>query len=207
MNVTEIIEFTKKKVKIYLDGELAFALYKGELSTYNIKLNEQIGESDYETLVNEVLVKRAKLRAMNLLKSRSYTEQGIRQKLLDGCYPPSVIEKAVEYIKSYGYIDDLKYAKEFIRCYYITSSQKQIMFKLYNKGVLKDIIEQAFMECEEEGILLDEEDQILSYLKKKKVNLKECDFKQRQKLVSALYQKGYSYDNINQVMNTYFCLT
>lgn len=207
MNVTDIIEFNKKKVKIYLDGELAFALYKGELSTYNIKLNKPIGEQDYETLTNEVLVKRAKLRAMNLLKSRSYTEKGINQKLTDGCYPPAVIDKAMEYIKSYGYIDDLKYAKEFIRCYSMTTSQKQISFKLYDKGVLKETIEQAFMECREEGIKLDEEKLIKDYLKKKNFNSKDCDFKQKQKLIAALYRKGFSYDIINQVMNTFFYLT
>ena len=36
MTVTKIEPVTKSKYKIYLDGQFAFVLYKGELSRYHI---------------------------------------------------------------------------------------------------------------------------------------------------------------------------
>ncbi len=37
MTVTKIEPVTKSKYKIYLDGQFAFVLYKGELSRYQIE--------------------------------------------------------------------------------------------------------------------------------------------------------------------------
>ena len=37
MTVTKIEPVTKSKYKIYLDGQFAFVLYKGELSRYHIE--------------------------------------------------------------------------------------------------------------------------------------------------------------------------
>ena len=36
MFITDIIPIDKKRVKVYLDNEFAFVLYKGELRLYNI---------------------------------------------------------------------------------------------------------------------------------------------------------------------------
>ena len=64
MLVTGIEEYNKKQVKLYLDGEFAFMLYKGELSEYHIKEGEELPEQTYSLLTEDVLVKRARLRAM-----------------------------------------------------------------------------------------------------------------------------------------------
>ena len=73
MIVTGITEISKSRVKIEIDHEFAFVLYKGELRLYKIEVGKQIEDADFCKLKEEVLPKRAKLRAMNLLKSRAYT--------------------------------------------------------------------------------------------------------------------------------------
>ena len=52
------------------------------------------------------ILRRAKLRAIHLLEYRDRTEKDMRRKLQQGDYPPEVIDKTIEYLKSYGYIDD-----------------------------------------------------------------------------------------------------
>ena len=79
--VTDIKEYLKNKYKIYLNDEFAFVLYKGELRSYKIKIGNELNTKDYEEIINNVLPKRAKLRCMNLLKSRDYTEAQLRKKL------------------------------------------------------------------------------------------------------------------------------
>lgn len=207
MLVTEIEEISKNKCKIYLDGEYAFALYKGELSTYHIKKGKEISREVFEELMGQILLKRAKLRAMNLLKSRTYTEEELRRKLKQGFYPDILIDGALEYVKSFRYVDDIAYAKEFISYRVDTLNKNQIVNKLLQKGIKKEHIEDAFAECEEEGTIVEEEKQIMAFLLKKHYSAKDCDFKEKQKLIATLYRKGFSTNCINRVMKSDFYLT
>ncbi len=84
MIVTEIEELTKTKFKVYLDGQFAFMLYKGELKRFGIKQGEDLTQENYEKIQNEVLLKRAKKRAMHLLEDMDRTESALRKKLKAG---------------------------------------------------------------------------------------------------------------------------
>ena len=94
MVVTKIEELDKKRVKVYIDDEFAFVVYKGELRLYGLKEKEEVDAKVYNDLMSEVLPKRAKLRCMNLLKSKSYTERQLRDKLKQGEYTQELIEIA-----------------------------------------------------------------------------------------------------------------
>ena len=110
MTVTRIEELSKSRSRVYIDDQFAFVLYKGELRLYHLREGEEIALQDYETILGEILPKRAKLRAMNLLKSRDYTVSQLRQKLEQGGYPEAVAEEALGYVESFHYTDDLRYA-------------------------------------------------------------------------------------------------
>lgn len=207
MIVTGIEEISKSKCKIFIDGEFAFALYKGELSAYQIKKGKEITEEAYQELTTQVLPKRAKLRVMNLLKARTYTEEELRRKLKLGLYSERYIEEALDYVKSYGYVNDLAYAMDFIRYRAESLSKKQIQNKLLQKGVQKEIVENALLECEKEGTMIEEMEQISAYLEKKQYSPETCDYKEKQKLIAALYRRGFSINSINQVMKSDFYLT
>ena len=77
--VTGLMELDKKRYQVYLDEEFAFVLYKGEVRKYKIVVGKPLAQAAYQELVQEVLPKRAKLRAMNLLTKRPYTEKKLRQ--------------------------------------------------------------------------------------------------------------------------------
>ena len=73
MVVTNIESITKTKYRVYIDDEFAFVLYKGELFKYQIHKDEEISEETIAGIKKEVLVKRAKLRAMHLLNAMPRT--------------------------------------------------------------------------------------------------------------------------------------
>ena len=114
MTVTKIEEVTKAKCRIEIDQEFAFVLYKGELRSYGLKEGQEITEEAYRDIMENLLPRRAKLRAMNLLKNRSYTEKQLYDKLKAGDYPEEIIEQALDYVRSYHYIDDRQYAEDYI---------------------------------------------------------------------------------------------
>ena len=115
MIVTEIEPYTRTKFKVYLDGKFAFVLYKGELSRYGIRKEGEISAGIVEKIETEVVLKRAKLRAMHLLADMDRTEAGLREKLRQGLYPEDASEDAIRYVKSFGYLDDGRHAENFIR--------------------------------------------------------------------------------------------
>lgn len=200
MIVTELTELSKTKAKVSLDNGETFALYKSELRAYHIGEGKELSEELYDTIVKEVLSKRAKLRCMNLLKSRDYTEYQLSSKLKQGLYPETVIHQALEYVKSYGYVDDLRYAKSYIESAQASKSKKQIENALFCKGISKENIEQAYAECSDEGNTTDEEELIEKLLIKKHYDKQEATYDERMKIIRFLYRKGFSLDNIYKMV-------
>lgn len=203
MTVTNITELNKSRSKVYIDGEFAFVLYKGELRLYHIKTGEAISEEDYHRILTEVLPKRAKLRAMNLLMKKEYTEYELRKKLNDGEYPEKVIDEAIEYIISYKYIDDLKYATDYITAHEDTRSRRRIEQDLINKGISKTTLERAWFEWEKLGGEQNEESMIKKLLEKRKYNPETANIKERQKTYAFLMRKGFNSDIVQKMLKTY----
>ena len=143
MTVTKIEELTKAKLKVELDGEFAFVLYKKELSRFGIRVDEELPEETYQQIRKDVILKRAKLRAMHLLTDMARTESGLREKLRQGLYPEDIVEEALAYVRSFGYLNDLRYAENFIESRRDRKSKKEIYALLCNKGVPQEQIGRA----------------------------------------------------------------
>ena len=199
MLVTRIEAYNSKQVKIYLDGEFSFVLYKGELSRYQIREGEQIQPDIYRLLTEEVLVKRVRLRAMNLLTKRPYTEQGLRSKLREGLYPTWLEDNALAYVKSFGYIDDTAYARDYAASLSSRYSLRVIRNKMQQKGIAAQVIESCLAEME--GQLLDQEKDLLDALIYKKTKGQiPAEPKERAKLMRFLAGKGFSSESVRNAL-------
>lgn len=201
MQITGIIPLDKKRSRVYIDEEFAFVLYKGELRKLGINEGEDLDEETYREISEVLLPKRAKLRAMNLLKSRTYTEKQLRDKLRDGEYPKEIIDAAIEYVSSYNYINDQRYAEEYIRIHASDKSRTRMKQDLIKKGIGSGTIEAAFEMCEEEGFGADELAQALKLLEKRGyTGLDGIDPKEWNKHYAFLARRGYSSEIIRKAM-------
>ena len=203
MTVTKVEPLTKTKYKVYLDGQFAFVLYKGELSRFGIKEGEDIAEETEEKIRAGVILKRAKLRAMHLLEDMDRTEAALREKLRQGLYPPDVVEGAVEYVKSFGYLNDARYAENFVRSRRGSKSRKDIWSMLMNKGVSAELAEAAFETCYDGGEDDGEQEAILRILRRKGYDPGDADEVKTQKIYGYLARKGFRYDTVRQVIQNY----
>lgn len=202
MTVTGILEHSKGKYKIFLNDAFAFVLYKGDLRKYDISEGKELSDTDIDNIKNEVLIKRCRIRSLYLLKSRDYTEQSLRNKLKEGLYPMDVIDDSIEYVKSYRYIDDKRYAASFVRMHAQNDSRTKIAMKLKEKGVVAEYIEEAFAEYEDE-YGNPEAEQLHKLLGKLCPNPSELDYAGRQKLFARLYRRGYSLEAIENAYADY----
>ncbi|MCR5754268.1 MAG: recombination regulator RecX [Acetatifactor sp.] len=203
MRVTQIVELSKSRSKVYIEQEFAFVLYKGELRMYHIHEGEEIKEEDYQTIMQELLPKRAKLRAMNLLTKRDYTTAQLKQKLMDGFYPKEIIEQALDYVASFHYTDDLRYATDYIDYHESDKSRRRIVMDLTSKGISEEIIERAFEEWEEQGGCRNEIEMIERLLEKKHYDGEQADFKETQRVFAWLMRKGFECETIKKVMHNF----
>ena len=199
--VMEITEISSSRVRILLDDGTGFVLYKGERRNYNLREGEQIGTEDYAEIMETVLPKRAKLRALNLLKARSYTQKALADKLRDGGYPAKILADAIAYAASFGYVDDRQYALDFVEYNKEKRSRTWIFNALQKKGVPKEIIEDAWQEnaSDEESEL--EREQILFWMRKKNFIASEATFAEKQKFCAFLYRKGFQIDAIQTALS------
>ena len=131
MTVTKIEPLSKTRYKVYLDGQFAFTLYKGELSRYHIA-------------------------------------------------EESVIEDDI--------IDSRKERK----------SKKELYAALVQKGVSSEIVEQVFEEADygEE----DSRQAIEALMRKRNYNPETADAKEKQKMMGYLMRKGFSYQDVRNVL-------
>ena len=204
MVVTDITEVTKAKSRVFLDGEFAFVLYKGELRLYKLRKDEEVSKQTVEEILHTLLPKRAKKRSLMLLQKKDYTEMELRCKLQEGEYPQNAIDEALEYVKSFHYIDDERYCRAYINCYSSKWSKQQITTKLLSKGIDKRLTNTVYEELLQDGQLAcDEEDLIRDILRKKHYDPLNTDSKQSQKLYQHLLYKGFSMEKIKQVLGEY----
>lgn len=198
--VTSIKELSGKRRLVYINFEPAFALYPGELRKYNVVEEAIIPEETYNE-IRSVLGKRATVRAMSLLKSKDYSEKELSDKLKSAYYPESAVDKAIEYVKSYGYIDDNRYAVNYLTFKASGRSRNQIMGFLHQKGISSDIIQRV---CEEYyGDNSDAEYEVLLRSMRKKVE--KCDeepgYETRQKIMAHFYRKGFKAELIGKTLD------
>lgn len=200
MKITAIEELSKARSRVWIDGEFAFVLYKGELRLYRIREGEEITEETLKTIRQEVLPKRAKLRAMNLLKSREYTTKQLHDKLKQGGYPEDIITQALDYVASYHYTDDLRYAVSYMQSHETDKSRRRIEQDLMRKGIGKETLEKAWQTWEARGGEQDEQQMISELLEKRGYCPREADIREKQRLYGFLMRRGFSGEQVRKAL-------
>ena len=200
MTVTKIEAVNKTRYRVYLDDQFAFVLYKGELSRYKVAEGAEIAEDIVNEIRTEVVLKRAKLRALHLLNTMGRTEEQLRRKLKDSDYTEEFVEAAMQYVKSFGYVNDAEYARNFILNRKDKKSRKELYVLLSQKGIEGNILDEVFEEVYDEDA---SKEAIYTILRKKNYDPETADRIQTQKILAYLTRKGFSYENIRQVLHVY----
>ena len=192
---------TKTKFRIYLDGQFAFVLYKSELSSCHLKDGEAVTEDQIETILSEIVLKRAKRKAMSLLQSMDRTESELRDRLLRQDFPEETVDQAVRYVKSFGYVDDRRYAESFILSRKGRKSRREIYAELSGKKIDGEIVDEMMERSYEES---DSGEALRHLLRKKHYDPSRASVEEKQKLYAYLARKGFSYGEIKKALNLEF---
>lgn len=201
MIVTDIRPVTKQKYQIEIEGQPAFILYKGEITRYHIEKDGELSLELYREIIEKVLTKRAKLRAMHLLERGDRTRKDLQEKLQKNGYPPEAVGEALAYVESFHYIDDKRYALTYIQNQQGKKGRARIQMELRAKGVPQEYIDQAFQETEDD---LNPREAIRELIAKKSRGQGQAGEREWQKLYGFLMRRGFSSSDITAVLREVF---
>lgn len=203
IQVTTVKPREKGRVSIRFEDGVEIELYRGELHKLSrqeqrmlLTEGEYIPFELYQKVLKEILGIRVKKRALFLLERMDRTEQQLYDKLRQSGYPEICVEDAISYVKQYHYIDDLKYAKTYVRYQQQKKSRQRLCMDLTKKGVARELIEQAL----EEEFVSDEQEKIKALLEKRRYDCSCTDRKEQQRMYQFLMRRGYKSGDILAVM-------
>lgn len=199
MVIINLKKIGKGKIKLTFDSGQSITVYNKDIHISPIEEGVDVSDKEYLRVINEVLIPRARKRALYLLEKMDRTKKQIIDKLKDGGYPDEVIDKVVAYLEEYHFIDDERYSRHYVEYHKDKKSVLKVRSDLMSKGISQSIIDKILEETED----FDELSQIKRFLEKKCYNPDDEDIKKKKKLYDALLRKGFKTSDISHVMNIY----
>lgn len=197
MTVDKVEPLDKRRCKVFLDGDFAFVLYRGEIKRYKIEVGEELSQGVYEQIFNEIICRRTRERALYLLQFSGRTEAELSRKLTSAFYPERAVKETIAFLRRYHYLDDMEYARNYIDVYGERKSRMELMTTLRQKGVERECIEQLLSEQ-----TLDELPQVKKLLEKRRYS-ETMSPDEKRKTVAFLMRKGFSYETVRSAMGMF----
>ena len=145
-----------------------------------------------------------KLKVLNRLRAlcsrREYCVADVLKKAADGLEGDrAAAQEVVDILVKEKYVDDLRYASAFARDKSAIQGwgEVKIRYMLSAKGVSRDVIDKALEEIDQ-----DKADSRLEKLLQNKLKSLKEDPQCRLKLLRFALGRGYSYDEVNDVVNS-----
>ena len=142
----------------------------------------------------------ARRKALRLLEHMDRTEKGLRDRLIQGGFSEEAAEDAVAYVKDYGYINDYRYALNYILYRIHSKSRQKIFQELQQKGISRDVASEAWEEASD----LEEPDEtslLRTAIEKKCSPGETLDDKAMRRLYGYLQRRGFRMGDITAVLD------
>lgn len=197
MIITKLDKVGTKQVRLFFDEEKYCLLYYNEVRRLGFHEKDEVGQQEFEEL-NKLLLHRAKLKAMSLLKYQDRTRKELKDRLMRAEFPEFITEGAIAYVESFGYINDEEYIRRYMEYEAGTKSRIQIKMDLRKKGIGTEILERIFDEYEYE------EDDVLEEQVQKRIRQKGSVTKENfQKYYGYFARKGFNSVKIIDLLRKY----
>ncbi len=152
----------------------------------------------------ERLLRRCRERCLYLITDAEKTEARLREKLrASGRYPEDIIDEAMDFLKSYDFLNDRRFAERLIQRYAGTKSLREIEQKLYQRGVRREDVQAALSAYREEGELAEARElaAVQKLIRKKCRSAAELSREERQKLLQSIMRRGFSYGLVSRALD------
>ena len=200
MKITKLEKQKKRKNRynLFVDGDFFEGVEENTVAIFNLYVGKEVTASLLEEIrrVEEEEVLHSRMLAY--LSRYRKTEKEAFDYILRKGYSETIAKKEIARLKEYKFLDDRKYVEDFVD-YNEKYSKRMIRYKLRAKGISEELIDEILLKRFEKK----KENEILEriFMKKMKLYKNKKDWKMR--VIRALGSKGFSYDDINDLLRKY----
>lgn len=185
----ERIERSKHKqerVLVHLEGGNLLRVTEDELLHFGLHIGLDISPETVVQLQNAGVRSETRVRAANMISARPLSKKELTRRLTEKGAQPQDADEAADWLEMIGALDDAAYAAMLVRHY---GSQGygavRIRDELYRRGVPRELWDEALAPFNA--------DESAMRFVRARLRGKTPDEKERQKLLSALQRRGFSW--------------
>lgn len=190
----------KNRVNIYLDHEYSFSCSLELLYMKALKKGVEVNKEYLEEVISEDNYIKCKEASLKIIEHSYKTEKEVEDKLLSYGFEEKTIKKVMEFLKSYKFVDDLRYLRLFISDKKKAFGKNKLEHQLIDKGIKKELIYEELNKLSDE----EEYDYAFKLLEKKMKNMVKSGISKKEimrKAKTYLLNAGFLNEVINKVIN------
>ncbi len=186
------------RYSIFIDDTFAFGLILQDILYFKLKEGEEISQEKFDFIQNELVYVKAQDIALHYIGYKMRTETEVRKKLQEKEFTQEIIERVLEFLIAYHYVDDIQYCKSYItqRLHCNPKGSYVLKRELKQKGIQESIICKTLEQMD-----IDEFGDAVRLLEKKCARFDTIDEKEKKRLFAFLQRRGYSYDIIKEAFS------
>ena len=104
-----------ERYSVFIDNQFAFGLIMQDILYFKLKEGEEIAQQTYDFIQNELVYVQAQNVALNYIGYKMRTEIEVRKKLTSKEFSEDVVERVIDFLIKYHYVDDIKYCESYIK--------------------------------------------------------------------------------------------
>lgn len=196
----EVQKRNKNRVNVYIDNEYSFSCSAELVYSHDLKLKKSVDIDYLKEVVNEDNYLKCKNDALRVIEKTYKSEKELREKLIKKEYEEKIIDRALDFLKEYNFLDDSKYADMYIKDKIKLQGKNKIKYSLIRKGIAEDLIKEKLKAYSGDVEL----NTALKLAEKKYAILSKNENDSRKlykKLGDTLLRNGFSGDIASEVLN------
>ena len=198
----ERIEASKHKrgrVLVFLEDGACLKITEQELLDFGLRAGDSLDEATLAGLKEAAGVSNVKATAAELIGKRAMSRATLEKKLREKGASADDARYAAEWLEAIGAINDADYAVLLVRHYSeMGYGPARIRDKLYEKGVPRELWEEALEQLPDHG------GQIDRFLQGK-LRGRTPDEKEKKRLTDALLRRGFSWGEVKAAWSRFGC--
>mgnify|MGYP004558380907 FL=1 len=185
------------RCNVYLDNAFYCGLELETVMRYRLKAGDDIEKERLDEIQSDSETARAFDKALSFISLSKKTKKQVRDYLTKKGYTDKTIDRALEKMQSYAFIDDEDYARDYARSVAANKGKRLIALELKRKGVSDADASAALDE-------LGDELPSATAVAEKYAKNKEKNRENLLKCYKYLLSKGFSYDTAKQAADEIF---
>lgn len=186
----EASKHRKGRILVFLEDGACLKITEQELLDFGLRAGDELDEAALGRLKEAAGVSNTKATAADLIGKRAMSRRDLERKLQEKGASEAEARYAAEWLEAIGALNDAEYAAALVRhCAQLGYGPARVREKLYEKGVPRELWEEALEELPADG------GQVEDFLRSK-LRGRIPDEKEKRRLTNALLRRGFPWGEV-----------